>query len=93
MTTKDYPVMVDSQRDLYTREVDDTFKTNPCPRCEQPHDGLTVYYLFRPIADESGMWRWWAECPVTGDPILISDLDEIKPEWVERVRNTANRPA
>lgn len=86
-----YPLVADEYRSIESRRVGE-HNTDSCPRCGSAHAALPIFYLFRPIADESGAWRWWAICPLTSDPILISDLDEIAAEWVERVRNMAPQP-
>ncbi|KKN69206.1 hypothetical protein LCGC14_0443820 [marine sediment metagenome] len=75
MTTKP---MADQYRDIETRRDVDRqadFTVGNCARCGDDHEGLSVVTFFRPIEDhEDGFeWIWWAECPTTGDPILICE--------------------
>ncbi len=73
--------IADEYRDIAERrDVEGRRHTTPttCARCGGHHDDLSQVAFWRPILDhEDGFaWRWWAECPVTGDPILIRDAEE-----------------
>ena len=38
-----------------------------CARCGKHHT-----MEFRPLAGETGAYRWWALCPETGEPVLMA---------------------
>lgn len=47
-----------------------------CPRCGLNHAQLRFTRLTNPVDD----WKWWALCPVNGQPILMTCHSVIKEE-------------
>lgn len=46
---------------------------NHCARCGENHLQLTfIKFTGRPVFDERGDYDYWALCPVTRDPLLLS---------------------
>lgn len=44
-----------------------------CARCGDNHEGLAWKAFVHPVEvpELKWVWRWWAPCPVNGDPILL----------------------
>jgi len=42
----------------------------PCPRCGDHHDLLTLQRFQRPPSGTLGTFLYWTTCPATGEPIL-----------------------
>lgn len=52
-------------------------KVGNCARCGGDHDDVAVFKFKQPFAPPEAapiVWASWAECPTTGDPILISEI-------------------
>lgn len=56
-----------------------------CARCGQTHleDERVEFKRFKkPVVDRDGtVWEYWGTCPLTGDPILLSVIQE--PNYAE----------
>ena len=50
---------------IYTIDVD------RCNRCQGEHKRLEFKMMRRPI---KGRWSYWAECPTTGEPLLLVEV-------------------
>lgn len=55
-----------------------------CQRCGENHRNVEAKRLTRPIGlIQGGTYEFWALCPISGDPIIISQLalsaDDDKP--------------
>jgi len=49
---------------------------NKCARCGMTHSKLEFGRLSVPIADSDGtLWTCWAQCPSSGQPILMKVTD------------------
>ena len=46
-----------------------------CARCGFNHDHVAFLKLVRPMSD----FQWWAECPITHEPILMKVEDDGQP--------------
>lgn len=55
-----------------------------CQRCGQDHDGMT----FQPLDNATGAYRWWAPCPTTGQPVMLSVRRLAKPKGPPRTDYT-----
>jgi len=59
--------------------------TPRCPRCEGAHEG-EAFAFARPVVDGDGTWRWYAICPISGDPFFIAAINEMDEEAISRAR-------
>lgn len=49
-----------------------------CARCGADHPHLEWHAFRKPVVDADGtVWRRWATCPTTGDPVLALFSDDI----------------
>jgi hypothetical protein len=44
-----------------------------CPRCGKDHVDLAL----RPLANAADKYGWWAECPISGEPLWFT-VEEIQ---------------
>jgi hypothetical protein len=67
-----------------TKTVDHSASIQSCARCEGVHENLPHFRFKQPFAPaELGFtWEFWATCPTTGDPILVS-TNYVPPEGEE----------
>lgn len=78
--------MGEEYRDISTRIFPgDRNNVRGCARCGEDHPPLDVVAFWRPFEDADGVWRWWATCPTTGDPILISNAEDLTDEATDRL--------
>lgn len=77
--------MGEEYRPIATRTFKGTRKVGGCARCGDDHEDLDEIAFWRPSEDADGVWRWWATCPTTGDPILIGNRDDIDEKSLERL--------
>ncbi len=78
--------LAEEYRDIETRRVGESdLSDRNCVRCGDRHDRLEVVAFWQPILDEDDgfAYRWWAPCPTTGDPILMRDLKEPRPDGAD----------
>lgn len=48
-----------------------------CARCGHDHDDLHYKRFVNPIYwDNDIVYEWWATCPLTGDPILMTAIPD-----------------
>lgn len=53
-------------------------KIDNCARCGGDHDEVHVMTFTRPVAPPEiapMVWSQWAQCPTTGDPIMIAHVE------------------
>lgn len=43
-----------------------------CARCGGEHERISISKLTRPVECELGIFNYWAPCPASGEPILVS---------------------
>jgi hypothetical protein len=48
-----------------------------CARCGGDHEALDWFVFSRPVPTRYGMYRAWATCPQTADPILF-EIQEVR---------------
>jgi hypothetical protein len=46
-----------------------------CPRCGQDHDQVT-FLEFVKYVRANGHWHYWATCPQTQEPILMTQIEQ-----------------
>jgi len=48
-----------------------------CARCGQDHEMTFRKFTRRAIEDDDGvLWQWWGLCPITSEPVLMSDTKD-----------------
>lgn len=46
-----------------------------CARCKGNHEQLDFYHFTNPVIDDDGFeWSYYGECPVTKEPILMTEV-------------------
>lgn len=57
------------------------FDVRHCVRCGEDHAAMEFHQIVgTPEVDADGtVWNWWGVCPVTGDPVRLTEGDKVDP--------------